>query len=137
MGSDDTKPQSLMSRNKGDNKVITGGRSIKHWPKTSWRSSGTATWLSNPDKALNPPHPSADESPPKAKKQMFRHVPRHSHDHPKPLPDAATAVDDALDESFPKHHRHTHPSPVKPFTESSFPPVPLAPPIQFSSSSSC
>lgn len=77
MGSDDPKPQSLMSRNKGDNKVITGGRSIKHWPKHGWTRSSTATWLSNPDKALNPGELYEDESPPKAKKPMFKHA-RHA-----------------------------------------------------------
>lgn len=74
MGSDDTKPKSLMSRNKGDNKVITGGRSIKHL-KTNWGSSTSATWLSNPDRDLDP-DVSDDDERPKAKKPMFKHVPR-------------------------------------------------------------
>lgn len=45
MGSNDREPQSVMSRNKGDGKVVTGGRKIKHrqfptvrrdtWPNTA------------------------------------------------------------------------------------------------------
>ncbi|MCJ1268093.1 hypothetical protein MMC22_007979 [Lobaria immixta] len=93
MGSDDLKPQSLMSRNKGDNKVITGGRSIKHWPKHGWSRSSTATWLSNPDKALNPGELYADESPPKAKKPMFKHAPHAPHVVDNPQPTARAHVD--------------------------------------------
>lgn len=98
MGSDDSKPKSLMSRNKGDNKVITGARSIKYWQRPSWGISGHPTWLSNPDEALNPPDLSDDERP-KAKKPMFKHVPRVVD--PKKLAPTATAatVDNALDSS--------------------------------------
>lgn len=100
MSSDDSKPKSLMSRNKGDNRVITGGRSIKHWQKTSWGTSisSFATWLSNPDQALNPPDLSEDERP-KAKKAMFKHGPRVIDPKKRPLKGSAGAVDDALDKS--------------------------------------
>lgn len=54
MGSDDTKPRSTMSRNKGNSKVITGGRSIKHWPASRWPHAAS-TWPANPDADLNPP----------------------------------------------------------------------------------
>lgn len=100
MSSEDSKPKSLMSRNKGDNRVITGGRSIKYWQKTSWGSSisSFATWLSNPDQALNPPELSEDERP-KAKKAMFKHGPRVTDHKKRPLKGSARAVDDALDKS--------------------------------------
>lgn len=95
MGSDDSKPKSLMSRSKGDNRIITGGRSIKYWPRHSWGSSSPATWLSNPDQALNPPDLPKDERP-KAKKPMFKHVPYSVDPKKQPLSDSEAVVEDAL-----------------------------------------
>lgn len=79
MGSDDAKPKSLMSRNKGNSKVITGGRSIKHWPKHGWSGATQSTWFANPDPALNPPSESlSTDEPPKSKKSRFSHGARSS-----------------------------------------------------------
>lgn len=71
MGSDDLKPRSIMSRNKGDNKVITGGRSIKHWPASRWPHAATSTWPANPDPSLNPPSSTELSS---AKRQKTRRI---------------------------------------------------------------
>lgn len=107
MGSDDSKPKSLMSRSKGDNKVITGGRSIKYWPRSNWGSNSPATWLSNPDKDLNPPSSPdlSEEERPKAKKPMFKHVPRVVDPKKRPLAGSAGSVEDAMDSSTTGHLR--------------------------------
>ena len=46
MSSSDHKPKSLMSRNRGDGQVITGGRSLKHHRGNP--SLHHSTWVANP-----------------------------------------------------------------------------------------
>lgn len=55
MSSEEKIPRSLMSRNKGDYKVVSGGRSIKHHRISDW--PGIATWPVNPDGDLDPNPP--------------------------------------------------------------------------------
>ena len=67
MSSEESKPRSLMSRNKGDSKVISGGRSIKHHRLVNWSAPQHSTWPANPD------HPGSLEQP--AKRQKRKRIP--------------------------------------------------------------
>ncbi len=69
MSSSDSKPKSLMSRNKGDGQVITGGRSIKHHRvnPTLHHSTWPANPVEDPDIA------------PAAKRAKKHRLPRKAH----------------------------------------------------------
>ena len=71
MSSEDSKPKSLMSRNKGDCKIVTGGRSIKHHRVSNW--AGHSYWPANPVEALDPGSSSPEQ--PASKKQKTKRVP--------------------------------------------------------------
>ena len=66
MSSSDNKPKSLMSRNKGDGQVITGGRSVKHHRVNP--SLHHSTWPANPVEDL--------DAAPAAKRVKKNRVPR-------------------------------------------------------------
>ena len=67
MSSSEHKPKSLMSRNKGDSQVISGGRSIKHHRGNPSRHH--STWVANPVDELDPA--------PAAKRVKKNRIPRH------------------------------------------------------------
>jgi hypothetical protein len=45
MATDDREPRSVMSRGKGDGRVVDGGRMVKH---RRWSSPHRGTWPANP-----------------------------------------------------------------------------------------
>lgn len=69
MSSSEHKPKSLMSRNKGDSQVITGGRSIKHHRGNPSRNH--STWVVNPVDELDPA--------PAAKRVKKNRIPKYGH----------------------------------------------------------
>lgn len=80
MSSDDNKPKSLMSRGKGDYKIVTGGRSIKHHRVSNW--SGHSYWPANPVGALDP---GSSPEQPAAKRQKVKRVPtKYVYDYQSP-----------------------------------------------------
>ncbi len=80
MSSDDKKPKSLMSRGKGDYKIVTGGRSIKHHRVSNW--SGHSYWPANPVEALDP---GSSPEQPAAKRQKVKRVPtKYVYDYQSP-----------------------------------------------------
>ena len=69
MGSGDSKPKSVMSRNKGDGKVITGARKVRTplVPTFGWSSS----WSGSSDRLLSSSSP-RPQDPNKAARKSFR-----------------------------------------------------------------
>ena len=67
MAGDDKEPRSVMSRNKGHNNVVTGGRSVRY---RRWPTAHKGTWPTNPDDALDPD----GEVPQASKRQKTRRV---------------------------------------------------------------
>lgn len=66
MAGEDKEPRSVMSRNKGYNQVVTGGRSVRHHRWTR------GTWPANPDEK----HDTDSEPLPEAKRQKTKRVSR-------------------------------------------------------------
>lgn len=64
MSSEETKPRSVMSRGKDNDKVVSGGRPIKYHRVTSWAGSQPSVWPPNADVASSP------EQPAKRQKRM-------------------------------------------------------------------
>ncbi|KAL9100660.1 MAG: hypothetical protein Q9163_003987 [Psora crenata] len=66
MATDDKEPRSVMSRNKGDNQIVSGGRRVRyrHFP-----SVHRGTWPANPDNSPGPdPEPQSAVKPTKTKR---------------------------------------------------------------------
>lgn len=57
MSSEESKPRSVMSRNKETNKVVSGGRSIKYHRVPTWPAGHHSTWPGNADASSSPEQP--------------------------------------------------------------------------------
>ena len=51
MATNDKEPRSVMSRNRGDNQVVSGARRVKH---RQFPAVHRDTWPANPDESLGP-----------------------------------------------------------------------------------
>lgn len=70
MGSGDSKPKSVMSRNKGDGKVITGARKIRTQLDPSWGWS-SSPWSGSSERLVAGPS-LRPQDPKKAARKPFR-----------------------------------------------------------------
>ncbi|KAL8737218.1 MAG: hypothetical protein Q9181_001902 [Wetmoreana brouardii] len=64
MSSEESKPRSVMSRGKDNDKVVSGGRPIKYHRVSSWPPGHHSTWPPNAE--ASPP----SEQPAKRQKRM-------------------------------------------------------------------
>ena len=57
MSSEESKPRSVMSRNKETNRVVSGGRSIKYHRVPTWPAGHHSTWPGNAEASSSPEQP--------------------------------------------------------------------------------